>query len=387
MPTRNAAALIRLLALPAFLLAALPTTAHAWSHQGHMLLSRLAALRIIEDPQAPAELRAFLKSNMTYTLNDCRQLAVGDFLGANPAGKFITGIDGAATFPDRVQQTESGKQPIQPYNLDEGRLHFLDLEFFSPIGDYRDDLSALPKKSDIPQDVHDPRFKLAGFVPFRLEESYGKLTQAFGAGGKPMDSTQALVWLGYTVHYAQDIHQPQHGTADYKSLSYLAAAKIPGVRTITRELSDGRKIQQFQVDRDKTKLINPHGDIEFQLFENSEEPRLTFRKQYWDLLLEQIDAQSKNLPATLTQADKKPIFDLSIDVLLDSYHNLPLIGHAAQAAYKTGVFDPAAFFPFRQDPQGPSILDMIARQNARAVLLSEILIRRAWMQAHINNPS
>lgn len=367
--------------IPAMLLSALiPSAAQAWSHQGHILNSRLAALRIINDPQAPAELRDYLRSVMPYTLQECQQLAVGDFLGANPSGRNNEGLDGAATFPDRVIQTEAGKKPIAPYNVDEGKLHYLDLEFFSPSGNYSDDLSGRPKLSDVPRNIADGRYKSAGFVTFRIDESYHHLVSAFGKSD--IKSADTLLWLGYTLHYAQDIHQPQHSTADYKSLSYLAAAKVPGIRTITRDLANGKKIEQYQLDRDKSKDINPHGDVEFQLFENTQEPRATFRKQYWDLLQQQIESQHKTLPATLAQADKQPVYDVALGVLMDSYTNLPLIGHAAQAAYKSGMFDPAAFFPFKDNPQGPTILDMIARQNARAVLLSEILIRRAWNDAH-----
>ncbi len=377
------ASLVKQMIIPlALACCALPTSVYAWSHQGHILISRLAALRIIQDPQAPAELKSELQNCMPYTLDDCRKLAVGDFVGEHPADHFLSGLDGACTLPDRYQLMADGRKPIAPYQVDEGKLHFMDLEFFSSVGEYRDDLSGMPKIADIPHDLKDPRYKLSGYVPFRLEESYNNLVAELKKAPGTSKPESTLHWLGYMMHYAEDIHQPQHSTADYKSLSYLAVAKVPGVRTIRRELSDGRTVMQYQVDRDKSRQINPHGDIEFQLFENNDEPRGAFRKEYWDLLINKIDILHQQLPASLSTSSSAPIFDSALAVLEDSYQNLPLIGHAAASAYKTGSFSPAVFFPYKDSASGPSILEMIATQNAKAVLYTEILIRRAWAQAH-----
>jgi len=363
------------LAFAAILLPA--RAAHAWAHQGHILLTRLACLRIINDPAAPEDLKAFLKANMKYDLESCRRLATEELVGAE-ARNHLVGMDGAATLPDRIIDTDEGKTILEPFGVPEAKLHFIDLEYFTADPTYADDLSHKPKFTDVPRDVKDPRFKNSGFLPLRAADVYQRLVTALGTADKPLDNTAAVKWAGYLAHYLEDSTQPHHGTADFKSLSYLVG-KVKGVESKTSKHADGTQTAYLSVDRKLN--INPHGDLEFQLFENTEEPHKTLRVEYWDELqreLKRLDAE----PAAKEPA-KFDAFAVSLTLVLQGYDHLPVVGHAAQAAYETGKFDPAAFFKFQgKGPAGEeTIIQLIARQNAAAVRAVEQGLRAAWDEA------
>lgn len=345
----------------------------AWSHQGHIVCTRLAALRIINDETAPAELREFLRRNMPYDLDAVKRTVLGENVGAQ-ARDHQTGLDGYSTLPDRIQDTDEGKQKIEPYGAPEAKMHFCDLEFFAKDPQFKPDLSSKPKREDIPRDVKDPRWLAAGFIPLRLDESYKNLVTAFGAKNKPINNTDAAKWTGYLAHYLEDCTQPHHSTIDFKSLSYLAG-KVPSVRTIKTDLSNGGVSVSYRADRD----VNPHGDLEFQLFENANEPRKTWREDFWRELTARIDKISKDAPSP----DKFDGFEKSLDILFDSYTYLPAVGKAAQAAYATGKFDAEAFFTSKDTVNGEelTIIQLMAERKARAVIEVEHAIRAAWNEA------
>ena len=345
----------------------------AWSHQGHILVTRLAVLRILEDPAAPEELKAFLQTHMKATRADCQSLATGVSVGPT-ARDFLVGLDGACTWPDRIQDTPEGKVILEPYGVAEGKMHFLDLEFFAKQPMYQDDLSNKPALADIPREVKDPRFKQAGFLPFRVLESYGCLVASLGAKGRPVNQAEAVKWLGYLVHYVEDSTQPHHGTVDYKSLSYLGE-KVEGVLISENKNADGSP--RYYVP--KGTAINPHGDVEFQLFENAEEPRRTLRAKFWQKL--QADLEKLPQEAGAPTGPGGDLFQQTLINLRQGYDHLPLIGHGAQAAYAKGRFDCQAFFEYHEAGSKVTVLDMIARQHARAVLQAERVIRQAWQEA------
>jgi hypothetical protein len=357
---------------------------HAWSHQGHMLITRLAALRIINDPEAPEGLRGFLKANMPWSMDDCRKLAEVDVVGGDP--KNLTGVDAAATLPDRIQMTPDGKKLLEPYQATEFQMHFVDMEWLSKDPVFKADLSSRPAVGEIPRDYHDPRWKLAGYLPFRIEECYKHTSRAFatGADGKVADNDDALHWAGYLAHYLEDAHQPHHSTMDYRSLSYLAG-KVPGVHAIHTTTSDGKDVVTYKADSAE---INPHGAIEYQLFENADEPRKMLREQFWNELVARIDAHGKeraaNPPAALDPAKPYNGFDRTFEILNGSYDYLPAVGKAAQAGYATGKFDAQAFFASGDTIHGEemTMIQLIADRNANAVLEVEATWRRAWVDAH-----
>ena len=377
----------RLAAAAAIILAAgtLARPAEAWSHQGHILMTRLAVLRIIQDEKAPKELRDLLRAQMPADLPACEKLATVEVVGAEPKD-YQTGLDGACTLPDRIRGTPEGRKPLEPYGMPESNMHFLDLEYFAKEISYKADLSNRPKIEDFPHDLKDWRYKQGGFVPFRIEEFYGKVMEQFRAGEK-RDVEGTARTLGYLCHYLEDCHQPHHATIDYMSLSYLAG-KVPGVREIKTPLSDGGEAISYR----SSKGIDPHGDIEFQLFENAEEPRAGFRKEFWKELKARI---AKHAPKYALGVDDSGVvpppynpFRRSLEILSNSYTYLPAVGKAAQAAYATGTFDPKPFFTSEESVKGEkmTMIQVIAEQNARAVLEVEQTIRRAWDEARKPKP-
>jgi len=395
----------------AFILAGLlnPSRAGAWGHQGHILITRLACLGIIDDPKSPPELVAFLRANMPSSIDDCRQLALHDTIGLDPPEKYLHGLDGWCTWPDRIRGTPQGSQIVPPYGVADGVLHYVDLEVFSASPTFRDDLSHKPRPGDIPRDISDPRWKLAGLVPFRVEECFDRLTQALA---NPADADEAARWAGLLAHYSEDSTQPHHTTVDYRSIYYLAG-RVPGVPAAASQPANAAIVAPRVASS-----INPHGDMEFELFVN-DTTREPYRQQYWTSLTRDLAAAATQpitpdsleaavppartqpapdpsrsalttpldpfadvltLPATARRIDP---FAVDIDVVLDSYDYLPLIGHAAQAAYATGTFNPDAFFPFTGPIHGRtlSIVQLIALQNAKAVVELEAYYRAAWAES------
>jgi hypothetical protein len=233
----------------------------------------------------------------------------------------------------------------------------------------------------IPHDLNDPRWKLGGFVPWRVEEFYHKLVDAIGSGPiveKPDDAIRAA---GFMAHYTEDSTQPHHSTADYESLSYLGGL-VKGIPVTTDSTS--KALANLRAP----KGVDPHGDIEHQLFEDAEAPRAEFRKEYWKDLLASIDklaAERAKQPAT--KPSEFDPFRWDLHTLSDSYDYLPFVGRAAQAAYKAnGTFDPQAFFTFtgKTHNEDMSMIQLIALQNAKAVLNVEMEFRLAWASNHAN---
>ena len=163
------------------------------AHQGHILITRLAALRIIDDPSAPRGLRDFLRSQMQWSTDDCKQLATEQTVGAHPEDieAFDIGLDRWATMPDRMKGGVVGMKKIQPYGMPEAFMHRRDLEVFSSVGYYKPDLSGKPDVERIAHNLSDRRWKRAGFLPWRVEEMYHKLAAAFGPGDEVNDSQGA----------------------------------------------------------------------------------------------------------------------------------------------------------------------------------------------------
>lgn len=361
------------------------STASAWSHQGHILITRLAALRIINDAAAPQGLRDFLKANMKYDLESCRVMAVsGEDLG--PEGKnYVFGLDGACTLPDRIISTAAGKVKIEPYGQPEAKMHFTDMEWLSKEPVFKKDLSNKPDLGAIPKDPKNAGWQEAGFVPFRVEESYKNLVSEFKKGGGDFKNDDALHWTGYLAHYIEDAHQPLHATIDYRALSFLDG-KVSTVHAVRTKLSNGGESVSYRVDRNAP--INPHGDIEFQLFVNTNEPRKTLRQEFWKELTSRIDEKAKDAAhQPVAIAGLGAAYDgytLTLQILSDSYDYLPAIGKAAESGYSSGEFNPQSFFTSTDTVKGRQLdtIQLIADRNASAVLQVEAAFRHAWADAH-----
>jgi hypothetical protein len=350
--------------------------AQAWSFQGHILITRLACLQIIDDPAAPAGLRDFLKQVMPYSLADCRSLALIPTLGGNPPPSYSQGLDLWATMPDRM--AISNHENIAPYGMPERNMHFCQLEAFGKVFAYKDDLSSKPNVNQIPHDLSDPRWKLAGYVPWRVEEMYQKLAQAIGPGMALAHPEDALHAAGYLAHYVEDSTQPHHATLDYHSVTYLAGhiKEIPALSQ-----PDAAALAAIRLPA----TVNPHSAIEYYLFDNDQPPRDAFRREYWKDLIDDIATLAAQRAAgARPSAGSFDPFRWDLATLSQSYDYLPFVGRASRAGYATETFDPQAFFGYQGDAHGEkmTMIQLIALQNAKAALNVAQVYRLAWEEAH-----
>ena len=313
---------------------------------------------------------------MAYTMEDCRDLALNQVVGGDP--KSPVGLDDAVTLPDRIGFVEPGKSAvIARMGWRSRRLHYMGMEWFSGDPTYKADFLDRPTLGEISRDVRDPRWKLAGFVPLRIEECYKKTAAGFSGSGGKIDNAEVVHWAGYLAHYLEDCHQPHHSTVDNRSYSYLAG-KVAAVHEIRTKTSDGKEAITYRVDPGAT--INPHSNMEYSLFENTAEPLATFRQQYWTELTARIDAHAKSF----STPDAYDPFARAIGILSDSYEYLPAVGDAAQHGYSSGKFDAAAFFGAQETVHGQAmtLIQLIADRNASAVLEVEAAWRHAWAEGH-----
>ena len=370
------------LAVSAVALALTAAPALGWSHQQHILMTRLTAARLLADPATPPPLAAFLRANLTaadLTPVALEKLAVIDVVGDDP-NAVAHGLDRWVTVPDQVRRKPEGKVKLAPYDATEDSMHNLGAESFTTAGDhlYHDDGTGKPDfATAIPFDPHDPRYRRGGFIPLRAQECYDNLVTAIKAN----DAPGQLKWAGYLAHYVQDSTQPQHATVDTKSVTYLAG-HVPGVpAAATRPANAGLAEARLP------KGMNPHTDMEYTLFASAAEPLATYRRAYWRELSTALSAPT---PPPLAAARPVPpsattdgVFHLDLSILSDSYDALPLVGHAAAAAYRTGTFDPAAFYGHAGPVDGhdTTVTALMADRNAAAVRQVELLYRSAWADA------
>jgi hypothetical protein len=346
------------------------TPARAWSTKEHILLTRLAAIRLLEKPETPPEMKAWLREGLAGWPTDTA--AQRDFLLHARLGPFPRGADGLAYWtvaPDLQALTESGLPPdrvkkVEPFGVGERALHFIDLEYFNADEArrrYRPDGSNKPGREDIPRDRNDPRYQRAGMLPFRVEQCQEKLVAALRAGrlndapGQFPRDEHAMKWAGYLAHYVQDNTQPHHSTEDYKSASYFSG--------------------------NPRSAPNIHADMEYRLVDDEFADYPDLRAEFWDLLVKALEEAHDPI-------ETDDPFDATVEVALRSYDALPLIGEAAMAAYEgegagRKVFDAGTFYRFKGkvDGRDTSLLEMKARQMAWAVRRTQRLWLLAWRQA------
>lgn len=347
------------------------TPVQAWGTKEHILLTRLAVIRIVQDPTAPEELKTFLRSVMPEAgdLQAQQDYFMTARLGAEPRG--LSGLEFWVVEPD-IRANRDREIKIEPFGVPERLLHFVDVEYLhSDVNRqvYRHDLSNRLDVSDVPTQFTDKRFQKAGLLPFAVQRSYEKLVQALkdkrltADPARPEDQDHAVRWLGSLAHYAQDNTQPHHATADYKSASYFA---------------------------DKRKAPNVHSEMEWRMNDDEKESFPDLRSDYWEVLVRSLDQ--------LKQDPFEKRGDVWWETLLvsdASYGYLPAIGLAAMSASgqkgtpeqpvgPCGPIDTRAFFRFEAPvgDQNMSLLEIKARQQALAVVRTAGLIRRAWDSAY-----
>ena len=356
----------------AFIFALIPLASNAfgWSYKEHILFTRLAVLRLENNPATPAAMKAWLK-DIAGDLPDMageQEYFLHTHVGVKPEG--FTGISYWTYMPDVHALTDPADSKVESFGVHERLLHFFDLEIFVE-GDtkrqYKHDLSAKPKLTDFPHDMHDPRYIQSGMLPLRIEYCYQQLVQSIRDGKLNAPSVDeqkektAVYWAGYLAHYLGDNTQPQHATIDYKSQSYFA---------------------------NKRKAPNVHAEVEYVMCDDEKKDYMDLRQEYWPLFVKQIDD-------FVDPVKSKDIWESSLEVSYDSYDALPLIGLAAMdATGQAGTpdhpqgdaaaqIDPEKFFHFRGQFMGRemSVLEMKAIQTAWAVQRIQKVLRQAWDEA------
>lgn len=348
--------MIRLLAALLALVSAL-APARAWSFKEHAQLTRLAVGRVLTDPAAPDELKAWLR-DVTPGLRDAegeRRYVMEERVGRTPTN--VSGLAWWAIVPDLQVNLMPRGETVGYAPGHERLMHYVDLELFNEDEAKRaflPDGSAEPPLSALPRDAQDRRYVQAGFLPFAAQHSYDALVKALREKRlKPRDAEDvyhAVRWAGYLAHYVQDNTQPHHSTVDYKSASFF-----PG---------GGRK-------------PDVHAEMEYRLLDDEREAFPELRAKYWELL-------SADIERATDPAASADVWQGTLEVAAWSYDALPLIGTAAAGATRDGKVDTVAFFETRGAVRGEdvSVLEMKTRQQAVAVRRLEALLVRAWKEAH-----
>jgi hypothetical protein len=350
-------------------LSAAVSPAYGWGTKEHILLTRLAAIRLIGDPETPEAMKAWLRDaspGLGPAIESQRDYLLYARVGPVPRG--ADGLAFWAVMPDVQALQDSGVpldrvRKVEPFGVPERLLHFIDLEYFMPDESrrrYRPDLSNKPRDSDVPRDPSDPRFARAGMLPFRVQQCYQSLVAEIRRGrlvdkpGQFPRDEHASKWAGYLAHYVQDNTQPHHATEDYRSASYF--------------------------NTNPRTAPNVHADVEYRLVDDEFEDYPELRREFWEALV-----KSLAIDDPVRTGDP---FDATLEVSMRSYDALPLIGSAAVAAYgeRGGPrrdFDADAFYRFRGKVGGEemTVLEMKARQMAWAVRRTERLWRQAWTEA------
>ena len=333
-------------------------------------MTRLAAIRLLRDPQTPPAMKAWLSEAVPGIgpgVDSQRQYLLRARVGPFPRG--VDGIPFWAVAPDAQALIDSAAGPerarkVEPFGVPERLLHFVDVELFMAEESrrrYRPDLSNKPRASDLPRDRTDARYQRAGMLPFRVEQCYQELVRAVREGrlndrpGQFPRDEHAAKWAGFLAHYVQDNTQPHHATEDYRSASYFAG--------------------------NPRGAPNVHADMEYRLVDDEFEDYPALRKELWELL-------TKSLETFGDPVETDDPFDATVEVALRSYDALPLIGQAAVAAYgekpgRSGRFDAEAFCHFKGVVDGTemTLLELKARQMVWAVKRTQRLWLGAWRAA------
>jgi hypothetical protein len=337
----------------------LALTACAWSYKEHVQITRIAAMRILDDPQAPGELKDWLRSSVATlpSMEAERDFLLHASIGRTPDPTQLKGVLWWVCVPDIEAENKEGPK-VQPFGQRERLMHFVDAELFlasSEVKSYRHDLSGKPAFELFPRDASDERYVQAGYLPFATEHGYQQLVRSIRdrrlAPAREGDVDHAQRWAGYLAHYAQDATQPHHATMDFKSASYFPSVRNPP---------------------------NVHAAMEWQLVDDPNQPLKELRGEFFlavtALLVIHVEAN-----------DMSDVWESSLRTSLDAYDALPLIGSAAQSAAVTQadgsvVLDIEKFYRHRGQVRSMSltVVQMKAMQTALAIRRTERLLRQAW---------
>ena len=132
-----------------------------WSNKEHLQLTRISALRLIEAPDTPQDMKQWLRDAMPgiTDMEAEKTFFLNARVGPYPNG--AVGLGFWATVPDLdVATARSGgpEKKVEPFGVSERILHYIDIEFFNPNEArriYTNDLSTKPRLEDVPRDMND----------------------------------------------------------------------------------------------------------------------------------------------------------------------------------------------------------------------------------------
>lgn len=365
---------------PALLILTLAATPlWAWGGKEHVQITRIAARMLVDDPQSPPEMKAWLRSIIPDLLDHPaeRQFLLNARVGTdvhNSGGGLLAWV----MIPDDRAVADPRQNKRRPFDQSERLMHYIDLELFLPesaVKEYRDDLSGKPEIDAVPRHHRDRRFVQAGFLPFATEQAYRELVRCIreekwlparpahrGHGPTPEDDAglaeedSALKWAGYLAHYVQDNTQPHHSTLDYQSSSYF---------------------------RDRRRAPRVHSEFEWRLSDDEQNDYRELREAFWEHFTRYLNEMSDPI-------ETDDLWLATLQVASISYDALPLIGRAAAAAHIPGkegdrydAIDFEKFMRYRGIVAGEeiSVLELKARHCAWAVLRTKRVLRQAWIEA------
>lgn len=362
--------LSRLAAITLVTLGIVSDRVDAWGNKEHIQFTRLAAMRIVNDPAAPEDLKSWLKANteLLPSMEAEREFFLTASFGKDVDPAKVSGLLWWSVVPD-IKANDRGAGNNGSFGNRELTSHFIDLEFFNAEPTkrtYRFDLSSLPPIEAMPYNVTFETYKRAGYLPFAREEAYKRLVDSIRANklaadpAKP-DDDHAVRWAAYLAHYTQDNTQPQHATMDYQGALYFK-----GMRNAP----------------------NVHNEVEWRMADADKDPQRPqllpeLRADFWPLFAKELERFKD------TTVSDDP-FTSTLEVSRESYLALPLIGTAAQQSLKEKPTDPAKpeidtekFFRFVGEWKGQqaSVMQMKAHQTAWAVVRTERVLRQAWAEA------
>ncbi|MEW6730567.1 MAG: hypothetical protein AB1489_04440 [Acidobacteriota bacterium] len=324
-------------------------SAVAWSHHGHVIITRAAVKLVLEQSTTPAQLQALLREG----LGDTKKLSQLENFVLEGGGRdrLDAGLD---LFSFRPDELVAAKSPVPAFNSTEALMHYLDLEEFHPDPTRRKfapDGSNKVRIEDLPRDPLDSRYQSAGFVTFRAEQCYRSLVESLATN---YSNEQIFLWLGYLSHYIGDAYQPYHATIDYQGLN-------------------------CPCNQNRPQRHNFHPDMEGTLFRDERPAGRQLRARFWQHFQAALTAQ--RTPST-PEVRLDPYF-VTRDALLSGYDYLPMLCRAGSAALVGQEFDPDAWFSYREKvgQHEITILQLKAERMAQATIVLRTLILQAWQEA------
>lgn len=325
-----------------------PPPTPAWSHKGHVIITRMAVKLIVNDPQAPPQLKNLLIIGLG---NKQKLVDLESYVtSSNNDERLDEGLDNFSSRPDQLVALKSS---IPALEATEELMHYLNLEAFQDQPSRQKfalDGSSKPTIAQLPDNFRDPRYHKAGMITFRTRQSYQSLVASLSQN---YSDEQVFLWLGYLSHYLSDAHQPYHSTANY--LGYECGA------------NDEHKANH-----------NFHHDLEGSLFEDTTQQGQQYRQQFWRAYTQSLLTQS--VPNFNSHLDP---YRVTQEALLSGYDYIPLLCHAADASITNNHFDLAVWFNYRENfhNQNISVLDIKAQRMALATLYLKALILQAWQES------